>query len=186
MVEEAMHVSEVPVLKIHSYRYPENKFMYRCPAMFVINTEEDYGPKVKNVTSYREETRYGLHGECKDCPLHTSPKNEATYKDAHFYKFKYCTHTRLDRPVKPKDVMRQRAFLLKPLAHGNGGICGFEVMEEFRTLAQGLKSKPRWREERSPYDWNEILNSPRLCLSKDYNDCLFIFDWEEEKWGEHE
>lgn len=179
---EEMVVSDVPVLKIHSFRYPENKFMYRCPAMFVIDTEEDYGPVVKDVTSYLEETKYGLHMECKDCKLHTSPTCEATYKNAHFYKFKYCTHKRLDRPVKPENVMRQRAFLIRPIPHGNGGIAGIEVMKEFKTLAQGLKSKPRWRPEYSPYSATTVLNRPRLCLSKDYNDCLFVFDWEEEKW----
>lgn len=162
------------------------KFKYACPAMFTVGTDEDYGPLVKDVSSYREEKKWGLHRECEICKLHTSPNESAVYKNAHFYKIKFCHHKRLDRPIRPEDAMRKRAFLIRGQMHGNGGVCGSEVVKEFRTLAQGLKSKPHWKPP-NPCEELNFMEWPRLCLSKDYNDCLFIFypgqgEWREQIW----
>jgi len=185
MAECEPAVDHMETLKIRpSGNFEVKRFRYVCPAMWVVETEEDYGPKVENVRAFKEEDRYCLFRECKECTLHTSPKNAATYKDAHFYKLKYCTHTRFEMPKYGEDVMKKRAFIIRPIPHGNGGICGIEVEKEFKTVRQALKSKPYWDPDYSPYDCNRILNKPRLCLTKDFDDCLYIFEWDKDEWRE--
>lgn len=66
------------------------------------------------------------------------------------------------------------AYIIIPQCHGNGGWCGSEIVEVHESIKGALKSRPRWIPVSSPYSGN-IINHPRLGLSKDPNKALYIF-----------
>jgi hypothetical protein len=72
-------------------------------------------------------------------------------------------------------------YLVEPLEHGNGGCHGDRVIAE-GTLEYLLSTKPyadfsELRINDHPFGFH-----PRICLSKDMNDVMYIWSEWEYKW----
>jgi len=72
-------------------------FKYRCPSGLELEVVEDYGPVVRDVTAYLQETGYALHPECIECKNsgRRSHQVHATWKDGHFFLVKCCNHEKV-------------------------------------------------------------------------------------------
>jgi hypothetical protein len=91
-----------------------------------------------------------------------------------------CNHDSTKEISKKKYV-----YIIEPHCHGNGGWCGFGIVGEYKSVKAALRTKPRWEPVYSPYG-GSVLNKPRMSLTPDPNDAIYIFDWDMDKWEESE
>lgn len=77
-------------------------------------------------------------------------------------------------------MKNKKLFLIQPLEHGNGGWHGYNVLSHVTE---------KWMLKRNPVKiylnnyYNPMFGSQlRLCKSKDPNDCIYLFDHEDNTW----
>jgi hypothetical protein len=74
-------------------------------------------------------------------------------------------------------------YIIEPICHGNGGWCGHEIWKELKTVEDALKENPFWEPVFSPYS-GHCINNPRLCLTDDPNDAIYVFQMVDEGYSD--
>ncbi len=74
----------------------------------------------------------------------------------------------------------KNVYIIEPLEHGNGGCHGFEVLECL-PLEEALKTNPVEK-----YNINHYSHPfgfwPRICQSENMNDCMYAWDYYDQRW----
>lgn len=77
----------------------------------------------------------------------------------------------------------KKFYIVAPLCHGNGGWYGEKVLAEFNTLKECFS----YKDERAKFErsWDGT-DSLRICIDKNPNHAIFVFNDDKQKWEEEE
>lgn len=158
-----------PHLKFVSYGECKNK--HQCKHLVFYTNGNVKGCKLYMDYSEGADTQVNKSEKCCNC-IHKPKCDFSAEMDA--WRPNYSCK-------KFKHVNDKTVYIVEPLCHGNGGWCGTEIVAEYPSLEDALKSRPRVRLEYSPYG-GDVMNEPRLSHTKNINDATHIFAYEGGWW----